>query len=103
MSWQVLVRPEVEQDIAETALWYEARQPGLGTEFVEEVMRVWDALLENPFLNSRRHPQKNIRWRYSQRFPYRVIYEIFEKEQTVVIAAVLHAARHHRHWQVRME
>jgi hypothetical protein len=48
----------------------------LGVEFVEEVIRVWDALAENPLLNFRRHPHKNIRWRYPDRFPYRVIYEV---------------------------
>jgi mRNA-degrading endonuclease RelE of RelBE toxin-antitoxin system len=54
-------------------------------------------------LNARRHPRKNIRWRYPERFPYRVIYEIVEREQTVIVAAVLHAARHDRHWQQRVK
>ncbi len=61
MSWRVVIRPEVEQDIAEAATWYEARQPGLGAEFVEEIIRVWDGLEVNPFLNARQHPIKNIR------------------------------------------
>ena len=102
MSWRVVIRPEVEQDVAEAAIWYESRQAGLGVEFVEEVIRVWDALEENPLLNSRRHPHKNIRWRYPDRFPYRVIYEVDEAGQTVIVAAVLHAARHDRHWQSRV-
>jgi len=102
MSWHVVVRPEVEQDVAEAALWYEAQRPGLGAEFIEEIIRVWDSLEENPFLNSRRHSDKNIRWRYPQRFPYRIIYEIAESEGTVVVAAILHAARHDRHWHRRV-
>lgn len=68
---------------------------------MEEVIRVWHALEENPLLNSRRHPRKNIRWRYPERFPYRVIYEVLEAEHVVVVAAVLHAARHDRRWQQR--
>ena len=36
MSWRVEFRPEVEQDMAEAASWYESRQPGLGTEFILE-------------------------------------------------------------------
>ncbi len=40
MNWRIVIRPEVEQDVAEAADWYEARQPGLGAEFVEEVIRV---------------------------------------------------------------
>lgn len=102
MNWRVEFRPEVERDMAEAAAWYEARQPGLGSEFVEEIIRVWDALAENPLLNCRRHPTKHIRWRYPDRFPYRVIYEVIEVERTVVVAAVLHAARHDRHWQRRV-
>lgn len=78
------------------------RQPGLGAQFVEEIILVWDSLAENPLLNSRRHSTKNIRWRYPERFPYRVIYEVNEPEQSVKVAAVLHAARHDRHWQKRV-
>lgn len=102
MSWRVEIRPAVEQDVGEAAAWHEARQPGLGAEFVEEIIRVWDALAENPLLNCRRHPVKNMRWRYPDRFPYRVIYEVVEPEQTVIVAAVLHAARHDGHWQKRI-
>jgi toxin ParE1/3/4 len=101
VSWTVEFRPEVEHDIGEAAAWYEARRPGLGAEFVEEVVRVWHALAENPLLNSRRHPSKDIRWRYPERSPYRIIYEVREAERVVVVAAVLHAARHDRRWQQR--
>ena len=102
MNWRVEFRPEVEEDLAEAAEWYESRQPGLGVEFVEEIIRVWESLADNPLLNCRRHPTKNIRWRYPDRFPYRVIYEVIEAEQTVVVAAVLHAARQNSHWQRRL-
>jgi mRNA-degrading endonuclease RelE of RelBE toxin-antitoxin system len=96
------VRPEVESDVTEAAAWYDARQEGLGDEFVKEVLRVFQALEINPFLSSRRHPRRNIRWRYTDRFSYRVIYEILENEHVVIIAAVLHAARHERHWRKRL-
>lgn len=101
MSWCVEFAPEVETDVAEAAGWYESRQAGLGTEFIEEIIQVWEALAENPFLNSRRHAVRNIRWRLPNRFPYRVIYEVNEAEHIVRVAAVLHAARHDRHWQKR--
>ena len=102
MNWRVVVRPEVERDVAEAAAWYDAQQEGLGRAFREEVIQVFDALAANPLLHSRRHPHKDIRWRYPDRFPYRVIYEVIEAENIVVIAAVLHAARHERHWQRRV-
>lgn len=101
MSWEVLFRPEVEWDVAEAAAWYDAQQPGLGADFVEEIICVWDALADNPHLNSQRHPTKNIRWRYPERFPYRIIYEVNAADRTIVVAAVLHAARDEHHWRKR--
>jgi hypothetical protein len=49
MSWKVVIRPEAEQDMVEAAAWYEALQPGLGAEFVQEVIQVWDALAKIPY------------------------------------------------------
>ena len=102
MNWRVDIRPEVESDVAEAARWYDSQQPGLGAEFVEDIIRVWDALAENPLLSARRHSRKDIRWRYPERFPYRVIYEVFEAQHAVVVAAVLHAARDEKHWRKRI-
>ncbi len=102
MSWRIELRPEVERDVAEATAWYEDRQPGLGSDFIAEIIRVWDALADNPLLHSQRHPTKNIRWRMTERFPYRVIYEVNEAQRALTIAAVLHAARHDRHWKRRI-
>ena len=82
--------------------WYDSKCEGLGNEFIEDVLAVLDALADNPLLNSRRLPHKNIRWRYPERFPYRVIYEVQEQDATVIVAAVLHAARHDREWHRRV-
>lgn len=101
MTWRVDFRPQVEQDVSEAAAWYESRQPGLGTAFVENVIQVWQSLAANPLLNSRKHPSKNLRWRYPDRFPYRIVYEVNEANRTVLVVAVLHAARHDGHWQSR--
>jgi plasmid stabilization system protein ParE len=102
MNWRVVIRPEVESDVTGAARWYESQQAGLGAEFVEEIIQIWDALADNPLLNARRHPRKNIRWRYPERFPYRVIYEVSEAEHSVVVAAVLHAARDDKYWRKRI-
>ena len=102
MNWRVVVRPEVERDVSQAAAWDDSQQNGLGVEFREEVIQVLDALAVNPMLYSRRHPHKDIRWCYPERFPYRVIYEVRESEQVVVVAAVLHAAHHDHHWQRRV-
>jgi len=101
MSWRVEFAPEVENDVVEAARHYNEREPGLGAEFVEEIIRIWDELADNPLLNCRRHPRKDVRWRYPKRFPYRVVYQVMAAENLIVVVAVLHAARHDRHWKTR--
>lgn len=101
MSWNLILRPEVESDVEDAAEWYESRNPGLGREFREEIISALEEIAENPLIHCRRHPHKNIRWRYPKRFPYRVVYVVAEEEKTVVVAAVMHAARHDRHWRQR--
>ena len=99
MNWTVVARPQAKNDVLEAADWYDRQQAGLGDEFIEEVVNVFDALALNPLQYCRRHPIQNIRWRY----PKRVSYEVIEKERLVVIAAVIHAARHDRAWRQRFE
>lgn len=101
MKWTVVARPQARNDILQAADWYDCQSEGLGNGFIEEVLAVFDALEVNPLQHCRRHPIKNIRWRYPKRFPYRVIYEVIEEERLVVIAAVIHAARHDRVWRQR--
>jgi plasmid stabilization system protein ParE len=37
MNPRLIVRPEAEADIAEAAVWYESREPGLGLNLLSEV------------------------------------------------------------------
>ena len=100
--WHVEFRPEVEGDVDRAANWYEDKQPGLGLNFIDDIIRVFDSLAENPLLNCRRHPSKDIRWKFAARFPYRVIYEVDEANRSVIVAAVVHAARDDVHWRRRL-
>jgi len=59
MSWQVVVRPDAGNDIVEAAQWYDTQRAGLGDEFVEEILKVFDVLAVTPLLNCRQHPTKN--------------------------------------------
>ncbi|MCW1921537.1 type II toxin-antitoxin system RelE/ParE family toxin [Luteolibacter arcticus] len=101
MSWQVEFRPEVEEDVAEAARWYEAREADLGDDFIAELIEVWNRLTDDPFTGSHRHRKTFVRWRYPERFPYRVVYQVDEERHFVLVIAVLHAARHDRHWKAR--
>ncbi len=102
MTWKVVARPQVQADVINAADWYDSQRPGLGEEFIEEILSVFDALRTSPLIHSRQHPFRNIRWRYPKRFPYRVIYEVIESEHSVVIVAVIHAARLDSVWRRRV-
>jgi len=56
MTYQLRLRPQVESDIEETALWYEERQAGLGGAFVHEVGQAINALKESAPLSSSAPP-----------------------------------------------
>ena len=101
MSWRLDFRPEVREDVATAARWYESREAGLGKEFIEEIIKVWDEISKHPLLGGRRHPSLDVRWRYPERFPYRVIYAVDEEKEEILVIAVLHAARHDQRWRSR--
>jgi len=93
MKWKVVALPQAHTDLRRAADWYDNQLLGLGDEFIRAVLTVWDGLSLNPRLNCRKHPTRNIRWRYPRRFPYRVVYEVFEAKRLVVIFAVTHNKR----------
>ncbi|HEY6803312.1 MAG TPA: type II toxin-antitoxin system RelE/ParE family toxin [Pyrinomonadaceae bacterium] len=101
MKWKVVARPQAQVELCEAADWYDSKSPGPGEEFIQAVFDVFDALTINPLLHPRRHATRNIRWRFTKRFPYRVIYEVIDGERQVVVAAILHVARHQSVWQRR--
>jgi toxin ParE1/3/4 len=57
-------------------------------EFCKEIICIWNALAEILLIHSCRHKARNIRWRYPERFPYSVVYEVVESENAVIVAGV---------------
>lgn len=100
MKYRLVVRPEVDTDLLNAERWYDEQQPGLGREFLASARHAMIRLARNPLLFRVRHRGKQVRWAYPNRFPYRIIFRVIE--DTVVIYAVLHAARHDRQWKSRL-
>ncbi|HXT41045.1 MAG TPA: type II toxin-antitoxin system RelE/ParE family toxin [Candidatus Angelobacter sp.] len=100
MNYHLVVRPEVDTDLLEADAWYEKQQAGLGREFLLAVREKMARLPRNPLLYRIRHRRKQVRWAYPRRFPYRIVFQVIR--DTVVIYAVLHAARHDREWRQRL-
>ena len=100
MTYELRLRPQVESDIQDTALWYEERQAGLGGAFVREVRQAINALKSNPLLYPVRHRRYPIRWMFAKRFPYRIIFVV--KGKIVTIVCVIHAKLRKPLWRDRL-
>ena len=48
MNRQLIVRPEAEADIADAAVWYDSREPGLGLDLLSEVRSAIARALKSP-------------------------------------------------------
>lgn len=102
---RVEVLDAAEREAIRAARWYEIRQEGLGTDFVESVAEAFAAIASAP----RRYRQwqlgqtrRELRVRRLRRFPYLVIYEVREAEDRVVIAAITAAKRRPGYWLYRL-
>lgn len=100
MKYQLVVRPEVDDDLLDAEKWYDEQQPGLGREFLRAARELMARLPRNPLLFRIRYRRKQVRWAYPRRFPYKVVFRVVAN--TVVIYAVIHGARHDRHWKQRL-
>lgn len=100
MSRRLIVRSEAEADITEAALWYEELGVGLGADLIDEMSAAMARAVQNPQLHLRLRRQPEIRRVLARRFPYRIFFIV--RADAVVVFAVLHAARHDRHWRQRI-
>ena len=93
----LLLRPQAQFDVADTAVWYESQKPGLGIRFLEELERVMARARLNPFQFPEIDP--GVRRGLLQRFPYSVYFSVGVARIEVI--AVLHQHRHPDTWRSR--
>ena len=98
MIEKVSYTPEAEQDVVEAYGWYEAREPGLGEDF----LRCVEACL----LTVQRHPKlypvavDEFRRALVRRFPFEVFYE--EAGDCITVYSVFHCLQDPRKWRSRL-
>lgn len=97
MTLKVVFRRAARVEFDAAAMWYEDRQPGLGTEFVSEIAHAVELASSHPD----RFPVKhgNIRCVRARRFPYSVFFR--PEADRIVVLAVFHARRDPAVWQTR--
>jgi plasmid stabilization system protein ParE len=89
---------EASEEIEETAAWYGQRSAVARVEFLQEIGRAADAIVEAP---SRWPANADGTRRYVCRtFPYTLVY--FIEEDIVFVVAVAHQKRRPRYWRDRL-
>jgi plasmid stabilization system protein ParE len=74
MSFSLVFRPEVRQELDEAYRWYEDQQPGLGDDFLDCVDEKINQIQQTPKLYA--IVRKDIRRAVIQRFPYVIYYRL---------------------------
>ncbi|HTJ50207.1 MAG TPA: type II toxin-antitoxin system RelE/ParE family toxin [Cyclobacteriaceae bacterium] len=82
------MKDEAIQDMLEAFDWYESKQAGLGTEFLNEVDEYQNRISQNP-QQYQIHKSQHIA--VMHRFPFKIVYEI--EGETIVVYAVYHDKR----------
>jgi plasmid stabilization system protein ParE len=100
MIQRVIFRPQAVEDVVEAAAWYEAHALGLGDQLIDEILDATHRAQRNPELFRIVHGETSVRRVLTNRFPYRVFFSVLE--ETLYVHAVLHGARHDRHWTERL-
>lgn len=97
MKWEPRFLPEFATDLEAAHRWYEARTPGLGSDFVLQCSRTLAAIQKNP--DWVQADSDGIRSRRNNRFPY-VIHFVL-KQDVIVFIAVMFGGRDPSAWRGR--
>lgn len=97
MTLEVRLRPEVEQDLSDAAVWYEEQLPGLGHRFLDEVQVALSAIAATPVMHPIVH--RNTRRALIHRFPFGVYYQV--DNAAIVVLAIMHGSRDPSRWKIR--
>jgi plasmid stabilization system protein ParE len=94
VSRPLVVGPLAEREVEAAARWYDEQAPGLGRDFIHEVLAAFDAIESAPELCP--VLSEPYRRKLLERFPYAVIYKLTVKR--VYVRAVAHCKRRPGYW-----
>ena len=77
MAYKLEIRPLAAIEVLEAYDWYELQREGLGGEFLDELETFYNSVLRNP--TSFGFYDKTVRQGKMNRFPYVVVFEIFDE------------------------
>lgn len=88
-------RPAAAADLEEAADWYETKESGLGTKFLDAVRSTLESIAENP--NRYALLYRDTRRALVRRFPYGIYYRLLVDR--VLIVACMHGRRPPARWK----
>ncbi|WP_020469822.1 type II toxin-antitoxin system RelE/ParE family toxin [Zavarzinella formosa] len=97
MSLPLEFHPDVQDEIDSAYRWYDQRQMGLGTDFLDAVQLVLSEVAVHPARYG--FAERDIREGLLTRFPYAVYYR--ELADRIRVLAVFHTSRDPSRWQSR--
>ena len=99
MSWTVYITEVAREELDEAHSYYEAKQPGLGTDFLVEIEAIMPRLESNPY----QFPERflDLRAATLQRFPFLVVYRVQEASLEVDVVAIANTYQDPKRWQKR--
>ena len=89
MKYELVIRPEAEQDLTESFAWYEDKRKGLGYDFLLQVDAGLRFIARNPEISVPAY--KRVRKHIIKRFPYKIIYIV--ESHRVIVLGVIHGKR----------
>ncbi len=99
MTYTLHFLPEVEEDVIGGYLWYEAKSPGLGEEFLRIFYACAGEILRNPLLYTKVYSE--FRRRLLRRFPYAIYFMV--KDDQIVVFGLFHCARDPRTIRTKLQ
>jgi toxin ParE1/3/4 len=87
--YSLIINPFAETDLKIAADWYYLQKEGLDQEFIEEIEKTIQRILENPLQFP--YVRKHIRMAIAQRFPYGLYFYV--SDDFINVFAVFHFSR----------
>lgn len=95
MKYHLIVKPEAEIDILESAKWYELKQKELGTRFINAIDEKIALIAKNPLKYQKRY--KEVRFALLQKFPFAIHFII--DDNCIYVLAVLSTQHNPQIWK----
>src|SRR4051794_12956131 len=95
------ILPPAERELEEIVAFYDARSATAGDEFLTGYLDGLARFVALPTAWPIASP-RNARAYRLNRFPYRIVYQVLEDRDEVLVVAVAHTARRPRYWRDRL-